>query len=210
MQGLTGNYFTCQLCFSLSGSGMILMVLLQLINGQKFQVPLLVFITNAASAILLLRDLFRVFIVWTESYRQHSATAIIDVMQVTVNPALIFLLPLMQELTRITARLWIQLAFGNGTDPDGSVVAGLWTKISGANCWHNHECCLLLQPCNRDMGALSEFELWVTGDNNGAFWKRHRTGNCKYTSGGKNAGNDISITLPVNTVSFQNRNRCGW
>ncbi|MCB0709857.1 MAG: hypothetical protein KDC15_10760, partial [Chitinophagaceae bacterium] len=93
---------------------------------------------------------------------------------------------------------------GSGNDPDGSIAAYLWTKISGPAC-------TITDP-NSDVTTVTgmlqgtyRFELRVT-DNNGAYGRdtMQVTVNAAPTNipPTANAGPDQSITLPTNSVTL--------
>ena len=122
-------------------------------------------------------------------------------MQVTVNPA-----PNIPPAANAGADLVITLPTnsvslsGNGTDPDGSVVAYLWTKISGPAAGTITSATAAATTVTGMGAGIYKFELRVT-DNSGAFG-RDTVQVIVNIPPVANAGNDISITLPVNTVSL--------
>ena len=92
---------------------------------------------------------------------------------------------------------------GSGTDPDGSIAAYFWTKISGGAGTITNATSSATTVTGLVQGVY-KFELKVT-DNNGATGRDtmqvtvNAAGNQSPTA---NAGADQSITLPTNTVSL--------
>ncbi|HMU62975.1 MAG TPA: PKD domain-containing protein, partial [Gemmatimonadales bacterium] len=95
---------------------------------------------------------------------------------------------------------------GSGTDPDGTITAYLWTKISGPASYTIASPASATTVINNLIQGTYQFELRVT-DNNGAFGRDTMIVTVNAApppppnqAPTANAGPDTTITLPVNTV----------
>ena len=128
-----------------------------------------------------------------------------DTMQVIVSPPSSNIPPTAnagsdQTITLPTNSLILS---GSGTDPDGTVVAYLWTKVSGPAAGTITNAATPATSVTGLVQGVYKFELRVT-DNNGAFGRdtmqvtvNPAAGNTPPTA---NAGPDQTITLPTNYV----------
>ena len=129
-----------------------------------------------------------------------------DTMQVTVNAAPTNIPPTAnagpdQSITLPANSVTLN---GSGNDPDGSITAYLWTKISGPACTITNPNSASTSVTGMLQGTY-RFELRVT-DNNGAYGRdtMQVTVNAAPTNipPTANAGPDQSITLPANSVTL--------
>ncbi len=128
-----------------------------------------------------------------------------DTMQVTVNPPSSNIPPTANAGANQTITLPTNFVIvsGSGTDPDGTVVAYLWTKISGPAAGTITNATTPATSITGLAQGTYQFELRVT-DNGGAFGRdtmqvtvNAAAGNIPPTA---NAGPDQTITLPTNFV----------
>ena len=123
--------------------------------------------------------------------------------QITVNAANILPTANAGNAQSITLPLSNVTLSGSGTDPDGTIAAYSWTKISGPSG------CIITNPGSAATSVTGlvqgayQFQLKVT-DNSGA---KHQstvqiTVNAANIPPTANAGTDQSITLPVNSVTL--------
>ncbi|HQY10584.1 MAG TPA: T9SS type A sorting domain-containing protein [Ferruginibacter sp.] len=127
-----------------------------------------------------------------------------DTVQVTVNPGATNTPPTANAGPDQTIALPTNAVIlsGSGTDPDGTVVAYLWTKIAGPAAGAITNPNVAATAVTGMVAGTYRFELRVT-DNNGAFGRDtmqvivNATPNTPPTA---NAGPDQTITLPTNSV----------
>ncbi|MEQ1543399.1 MAG: hypothetical protein ABL926_14250, partial [Novosphingobium sp.] len=134
-----------------------------------------------------------------------------DTMRVTVNAAIPppNQLPTANAGADLTITLPVNTASlnGTGTDPDGTIVSYAWTKISGPTAGILANATTANATANNLVQGLYQYELKVT-DNLGAIAKdtMQVTVNAAIPPPNQlptaNAGADLTITLPVNTVSL--------
>ncbi|MBP6025490.1 PKD domain-containing protein [Ferruginibacter sp.] len=128
-----------------------------------------------------------------------------DTMQVTVNTAAANIAPTANAGAdqAITLPVNSVILSGSGTDPDGTIAAYAWTKISGPAAGTITNPTTAASSVTGLVAGIYRFELKVT-DNNGAtdtdtmqVTVNAAAANIPPTA---NAGTDQSITLPVNSV----------
>ena len=130
-----------------------------------------------------------------------------DTMQVTVNPVGANIPPTANAGPNQTITLPTNsvILSGSGTDPDGTVVAYLWTKISGPAAGTITNPGTAATSVTGMVQGTYQFELRVT-DNGGAFGRDTMQVTVNpvgaNTPPTANAGPDQTITLPTNTVSI--------
>jgi hypothetical protein len=93
---------------------------------------------------------------------------------------------------------------GSGTDPDGTITAYLWTKVSGPAAGTITAPTTAATSVTALVQGVYQFELRVT-DNNGAFGRdtiQVTVNPAPNVAPVANAGSDQSITLPINYVSL--------
>ena len=129
-----------------------------------------------------------------------------DTIQVTVNPGANNILPTAnagpdQTITLPTNSVILS---GSGTDPDGTIVAYLWTKVAGPAAGNITNSNTAATSVTGLVQGVYRFELRVT-DNNGAFGRdtmQVTVNAAPNTPPSANAGSDQSLTLPVNSTSL--------
>ncbi len=130
-----------------------------------------------------------------------------DTMQVTVNPVGANIPPTANAGPNQTITLPVNsvILSGSGTDPDGTIVAYLWTKISGPAAGTITNPGTAATSVTGMVQGTYQFELRVT-DNAGAFGRDTMQVTVNpvgaNTPPTANAGPDQTITLPTNTVSI--------
>ncbi len=130
-----------------------------------------------------------------------------DTMQVTVNPVGANIPPTANAGPNQTITLPVNsvILSGSGTDPDGNIVAYLWTKISGPAAGTITNPNTAATSVTGLVQGVYQFELRVT-DNAGAFGRDTMQVTVNpvgaNTPPTANAGPDQSITLPINSVSL--------
>ena len=162
-------------------------------------------ITNAASATTTVTGLVQGVYQFQLKVTDNSGATATDIMQVTVNPAVnqppTANAGLDQNITLPTNFVSLN---GSGTDPDGTITAYLWTKISGPASG------TITNPISATTSATGliqgvyQFQLKVT-DNNGATATdvmQVTVNPALNQAPTANAGLDQNITLPVNSVSL--------
>jgi ribosomal protein L14 len=168
-------------------------------------------IANATSASATANALVQGIYQFELMVTDNSGATAKDTMQVTVNAAIP---PPNQAPTAnagndVTITLPVNTAALNGTgnDPDGTIAAYQWTKISGPVAGTIANATLASATANALVQGTYQFELKVT-DNNGAIAKdtMQVTVNAAIPPPNQaptaNAGNDVTITLPVNTAAL--------
>ena len=168
----------------------------------KISGPAVGTITNAASAATTVTGLsiagtYRFVLRVTDNSGAFGR----DTMQVTVNPAP-NVAPNANAGTDIVITLPVNSTTlnGSGTDPDGNISAYQWTKISGPAAGVITNAANASTTVTGLTAGVYSFELRVT-DNSGAAGRDtvQVTVNIPPVA---NAGADISITIPVNSVSL--------
>ncbi len=128
-----------------------------------------------------------------------------DTMQITVNPA-----PNIAPTANAGADQTITLPVntanlsGSGNDPDGTIASYLWTKVSGPAGGAIANPALASTGVSGLLQGIYRYELRVT-DNSGAIGRdtmQITVNPAPNVAPTANAGVDINITLPVNTVNF--------
>ncbi|WP_462248495.1 PKD domain-containing protein [Ferruginibacter sp.] len=128
-----------------------------------------------------------------------------DTMQITVNPAA-NIAPTANAGADQTITLPVNTAnlSGSGNDPDGTIASYLWTKVSGPAGGAIANAASASTSVSGLMQGIYRYELRVT-DNSGAFGRdtmQITVNPAPNVAPTANAGADINITLPTNTVNF--------
>jgi len=188
---------------TLSGSGIDLDGSIVKYNWTKISGPSNYNIGSASSAVTNISGLVRGVYQFQLKITDNSGATSSDIIQLTVNAA-----PNQSPVANAGSDISITLPVnqatlsGIGTDPDGNIVAFLWTKISGPlNCNIVNANAAVSNVSGLVQGVY-QFELKVT-DNNGVT----STDIMQVTVNAAlnqppvaNAGQDQTITLPVNSV----------
>ncbi len=128
-----------------------------------------------------------------------------DTMQVTVNAIGVNITPTANAGLNqiITLPTNFVIVSGSGSDPDGNIVAYLWTKVSGPAAGTITNPATAATSITGLVQGIYRFELRVT-DNNGAFGRDtlQVTVNAANLLPTANAGPDQIITLPTNSTSL--------
>ncbi len=162
-------------------------------------------ITNAASASTAVTGMIAGIYQFQLRVTDNSGVTAIDVMQVIVNPAA-NIAPVAnagadQSITLPTSSVNLT---GSGTDPDGTINAYLWTKISGPAAGTITNAASASTAVTGMIAGIYQFQLRVT-DNSGATATDvmqvivNPAPNVLPTA---NAGADQSITLPTSSVNL--------
>ena len=161
-------------------------------------------ITNANTAATAVTGLVTGFYRFELRVTDNNGATDTDTMQVTVNAAA-NIAPIAnagadQTITLPTNSVILS---GNGTDPDGTITAYAWTKISGPATGTITNPNIAATFVTGLVAGVYRFELRVT-DNNGAVDTDTMQVTVNAAAGNiapvANAGADQTITLPVNTV----------
>jgi hypothetical protein len=163
-------------------------------------------ITNATAASTTVTGLVQGVYKFELKVTDNSGATAKDTMQVTVNPAAINIPPTANAGADqvITLPVNTVTLAGSGTDPDGTITAYVWTKISGPAAGTITNAAAASTTVTGLVQGVYKFELKVT-DNSGATGKDtmqvtvNPAANIPPTA---NAGADQVITLPVNTVTL--------
>ena len=162
-------------------------------------------ITNTAAAISTITGLIQGVYKFELKVADNSGATAVDTVQVTVNPA-----PNQLPVANagadqvITLPIIIANLTGSGSDPDGTITAYSWTKISGPSAGLITSITSAITTVTGLVQGTYKFELKVT-DNSGATDTDtmqvivNLLGNITPVA---NAGTDQNITLPTNTVSL--------
>jgi gliding motility-associated-like protein len=160
--------------------------------------------TGQTTANLSLTGLVAGTYVFSLTVTDNQAATATDNVTVTVNPAAVNQLPTANAGADLTINLPTSSAnlSGSGSDPDGSIAAYLWEKVSGPTVTMTNSTTSTLSVSALVAGVYS-FRLTVT-DNAGGKGSDLVTVTviAANQSPIANAGGDITITLPTNTTTI--------
>ncbi len=190
---------------SFNGSGIDPDGIISVYLWRKISGPTAGTITNTASATTSATSLVQGIYKFELKVTDNSGATDLDTMQVTVNPAVnqapIANAGLDKNITLPTNAVALT---GSGTDPDGTIAAYLWTKISGPTGGTITSPTAATTSVTALIQGIYKYELKVT-DNSGATDRDtmqvtvNIAANLPPTA---NAGLDKNITLPTNSVSL--------
>lgn len=162
-------------------------------------------LTNATSAVASLSGLVQGVYQYRLRVTDNAGATASDTVQVTVNPA-----PNVPPTANAGNNITITLPVnstplnGSGTDTDGTITGYLWTKIAGPTAGTLTNATSAVANLSGLVQGVYQYRLRVT-DNAGATAADtvqvtvNAAPNVPPTA---NAGNDISITLPINSVTL--------
>ena len=188
---------------SLSGSGTDPDGTISSYSWTKISGPSAGTITNANSASTTVTALVQGVYQFELKVTDNNAATAVDTVQITVNAANIPPTANAGTDQSITLPANTVSLNGSGTDPDGTISAYSWTKISGPASGTITNANSASTTVTGLVQGVYQFELKVT-DNNGATGKdtMQVTVNAANIPPTANAGTDQLITLPTNSVSL--------
>ena len=163
-------------------------------------------IVSVANALTVITNLAQGVYTFELKVTDNSGATATDDVQVTVNAAAPNLSPSADAGPDINITLPANSATlnGSGNDPDGTISSYQWTKISGPSQYNIVSATKAQTTANNLVQGAYKFELKVT-DNSGATGKDTVTVTVNAAPNQPpvaNAGADINITLPTNSVKL--------
>ncbi len=188
---------------TLSGSGTDPDGTISAYNWTKLSGPSGCIITNAGSAATSVTGLVQGTYQFQLTVTDNSGGSNQSSVQITVNAANILPTANAGNDQSITLPVSSVTLSGSGTDPDGTIAAYSWTKISGPSG------CIITNPGSAATSVTGlvqgtyQFQLTVTDNSGGSNQSSVQiTVNAANILPTANAGNDQSITLPVSSVTL--------